>query len=319
MKKTMKKIMIAAALAGISAAALAEEIVIKGVEISGFLDMSISSTTSDDTPTETSYGLDAANLKFASDLTDDVYVEARINGTGGQNDVLNSIELEQAYVAYTGVDNFTFVGGKFLSSLGWEAYHAPNLYQYSYSATLLYPGMQNGAGATYSAESFSVYAAALGGVWDAYDTDGSRGGVEGNFRYTGVEDFTLFVGGATESYPGYQQSLLNIWASYAIDELLLAAEVNSVTDWTAEGTEGFGWLFMANYMFTDQFGLTARTSGLMLEDDAGDDVNDDIKFTIAPLYSLTENLSFVAEYNILTDGVADDTFHTVAFETIVTF
>lgn len=318
----MKKMIMATALAGLSAAAFADELEIKGVEISGYLDMSLAATTSDNAGTDTSYGLDAANLRFTSELTDDVFVEARINGSGDQNNVLNSIELEQAYVAYTGLDNFTIYGGKFLSSLGWEAFHAPNLYQYSYSATLVYPGMQNGAAVKYSADAFSVYAAALGGVWDNYDKDGSHGGFEGHVRFTGVEDLTIFAGAATESIDGVndrQQSLLNIWASYAFEKLLLAAEVNAVTDYVFEDSDGFGWLFMANYAFTDKCGLTARTSGLMVENAAGGDQNDDLKFTIAPSYALTDNLSFVLEYNIVEDGVADDTFHTGAFETIVTF
>lgn len=314
----MKRMIIATALAGISTAALAEDIVIKGVEISGYLDMSVSATDSD-AGTDTSYGLDTAEIRFKSELVDDVYIEAHVSGGGTTNSFVNSIELEQAFMTYTGLENITFIGGKFLSSLGWEAFHAPDLFQYSYSATLVYPGMQNGAGIKYSAESFSVYGAVLAGVWDSYDKDGSRGGVEGNVKFTGVEDLTVFVGGATESYAGYQQSLLNIWASYAIDKLLLAAELNTVLDWGADGTDGFGWLFMANYGFTDQLGLTLRTSGLMVENAAGADVNDDIKFTVAPSYVLTDNLSFVLEYNILEDGVSDDTIQTAAFETIVTF
>ncbi|QBG48567.1 hypothetical protein EGM51_14580 [Verrucomicrobia bacterium S94] len=286
--------------------------------MSGYLDMSVSASDSE-AGTDTSYGLDAANIKFSSQLTDDVYFEARVNGSGDTNSVMNSIELEQAYMAYSGISNVTITAGKFLSSLGWEAYHAPNLFQYSYSATLVYPGMQNGASVRYAADWFSVYGAVLAGVWDNYDKDGSRGGVEASAKFTGVEDLTVLIGGATESYPGYDQSLLNIWASYAMDQLLLAAEFNAVFDWGAEGTDGFGWLLMANYTFTDQFGLTLRTSGLMVEDDAGNDVNDDIKFTVAPSYVLTDNLSFVLEYNILEDGVADDTIQTVALESIVTF
>ncbi|WP_372794334.1 outer membrane beta-barrel protein [Pontiella sp.] len=316
----MKRMIIASALIGLGTAAMAAEegFMIKGVEVSGYLDMSISSTKSD-AGTDTSYGLDTAEIRFKSELADDVYIEAHIAGSGGTNSLMNSVELEQAFMTYTGVSNLTIIGGKFLSSLGWEAYHAPDLFQYSTSATLVYPGMQNGAAAKYTFDSFSVYAAALAGVWDNYDKDGRRGGVEGHIRFTGVEDLTIFVGGARESYGAYQQSLINVWGSYSIDNLLLAAEFNSVLDWGADGTDGFGWLFMANYTFTDQLGLTLRTSGLMVEDDAGADVNDDIKFTIAPSYALTDNMSFVLEYNILEDGVADDTIQTAAFETIVTF
>jgi len=314
MKKTMKSMMVVAAVAGLAAWTQADELEIMGVEVSGYLDMSASVTDSD-AGSESSAGLDTAEIRFKSELADDVYVEAHVAGNGE-----NEIIMEQAFVTYSGITNLTIIGGKFLSSLGWEAYHAPDLFQYSVSATLVYPGMENGVGASYNFDDVvSVYVAALSSAWDSDDKDPEDGAFEGNVKFTGIEDFTLFVGGATEKYTGYDQMLGNIWASYVLGDLILAAEANILSDWGADGNDGFGWLLMANYGFTDKLGLTLRTSALNVEDATGADITDDQKFTIAPSYALTDNLSFVFEYNRLMDQLNDIDYDTVAFETIVTF
>jgi len=319
MKTTMKSMMIVAAVAGLAAWTHAEELKIMGVEVSGYLDMSASTTDSDTDGRSSSAGLDTAEIRFKSQLADGVYVEAHVAGYGSTNSALNTIELEQAFVSYSAISNLTIIGGKFLSSLGWEAYHAPDLFQYSTSATLVYPGMENGVAASYAFDDVvSVYVAALSSAWDSSDKDPEDGAFEGNVRFTGIEDFTLFIGGATEKYTGYDQMLGNIWASYALGDLLLAAEVNLLDDWGADGNEGFGWLLMANYGITDKLGITLRTSALQVENAAGADITDDQKFTIAPSYALTDNLSFVLEFNTLED-LNGDTADTVAFETIVTF
>jgi hypothetical protein len=324
MKKTqgeigMKKIMVIAAAAGLAAWGHADELEIMGVEVSGYLDMSASVTESD-AGSESSAGLDTAEIRFKSELADGVYVEAHVAGYGAEDGDANTIDLEQAFVTYSAISNVTIIGGKWLSSLGWEAYHAPDLFQYSTSATLVYPGMENGLGVKYAFDdTLSVFVAALSSAWDSDDKDPENGAFEGNVRFTGIEDFTLFVGGATEKYVGYDQMLANIWASYVLGDLILAGEVNVLDDWEADGNEGFGWLLMANYAITEKLGLTLRTSALNVEDAGGADVTDLQKFTIAPSYALTDNLSFVLEFNTLDDSVADDTFDTIAFETIVTF
>lgn len=310
----MKKLILLTALVGLSASLYAEELKIEGVEVSGYLDMSASYTDSD-AGSESSAGLDTAEIRFKSELSDGVAIEAHVSGNG-ENDII----MEQAFVSYTAISNLTIIGGKFLSSLGWEAYHAPDLFQYSFSATLVYPGMENGVAASYVlTDGLSVYAAALSSAWDSTDKDPESGAFEGNVRFTGIEDFTLFVGGATEKYTDRDQMLANIWASYALGDLLLAGEINIVDDWNAEGSDGFGYLLMANYGITEKLAITLRTSALSVEDSTGADQEDLTKFTIAPSYVLTDNLSFVLEFNSLDDGIADDTYNTVAFETIVTF
>lgn len=327
---TMVRKIIMAVAAGLCVAAYAEDeapiFEVKGVEISGYLDMSVVGTSSDSGDDELSAGLDAAEFRFKSELADGVAIEAHVVGYGDRSvsdgnattDDGVSVDLEQAFVSYTAISNITIIGGKWLSSLGWEAYHAPDLYQYSTSATLVYPGMMNGVGAAYSTDMFTVFAAALSGIWDSDDKDPENGGFEGHVRFTGIEDFTLFVGGATEEYVDYDQTLGNIWASYVIGDLLIAGEVNLLDDWGAAGNEGFGWLAMLNYGITDKLAITLRTSALTVENDAGADITDDQKFTIAPSYALTDNLSFVLEFNTLED-LNGDTTDTYAFETIVTF
>lgn len=307
----MKKLITAATIMGLSAAAFAE-VDISGVEISGYIDMSMSAAKND-AGTTSSAGLDGYEIRFESALPQDFSVAAHIAGNG-ENDII----LEQAYLTYSGISNVTIIAGKYLSSLGWEAYHAPDLFQWSYSATLVYPGMHNGVGIKYANDYFEVYGAALSSAWDDTDKDPEEGAFEGNIRYTGLEDFTLFVGAATEDYVTYQQTLLNVWASYVVGDLILAAEINGLSDWTAEDNKGYGWLLMANYMFTEKMGLTLRTSALNVEDAAGTEYIDDMKFTIAPSYCFTDNFCMLAEFNTLEDITGDST-QTVALEAILTF
>ena len=81
MKRTMKRMMIVAAVVGLTAWAHADELEIMGVEISGYLDMS-AVTTDSDAGRESSAGLDTAEIRFKSELADGVSIEAHIAGYG---------------------------------------------------------------------------------------------------------------------------------------------------------------------------------------------------------------------------------------------
>ncbi|MEI6891551.1 MAG: outer membrane beta-barrel protein [Pontiella sp.] len=305
----MKRMIVAATLAGLSTVAYSE-FELNDVEISGYIDMSMSMTDGED-GSHTTAGLDTYEIRFATELADGFSVEAHIAGDGDSD-----IELEQAFLTYSGVSNLTITAGKFLSSLGWEAYHAPDLFQYSTSATLVYPGMQNGVGVKYTHEWFDVYGAALASAWE--DDDLEDGAFEGHVRMTGLENFTLFVGGAVEDRTSYDKMLLNIWASYVLGDLTLAAEFNGVAGWEAKDEDGYGWLLMANYKFTEKLGLTLRTSALTIDDASDTTITEDLKFTIAPSYTFTDNFSMVAEFNTIED-VANESTQTYALEGILTF
>lgn len=312
-RKLLASVTAAAAL-GFAGNTLAE-VEFGEVEISGYLDMSITTTFYDgDTPDEDNAGLDRAEVRFKSQLDDKVSIEAHVAG-GADEDY----DLEQAHMVYQATEELSFKAGKYLSALGWEAFHAPDLYQYSTSVALVYPAFFNGAAVTYTTDSFQLYGSVASGIWDSTDTDANTLGFEGAFRFTGVENLTVFLGFATaesdeELEEDFDQTLINLWASYSVGSLTLAAEYNDVSDWGAEGNDGDSWLIMGNYAFNDTWGLTLRTSAIELDD--GTELS---KYTAAASYVLTENVSFVAEYNTVSDDGADMDVDTAALEMIVVF
>ncbi len=292
------------------------------VDISGYLDMSISSTDVDGGGDSDSAGLDRAEVRFKSQIDEKLSIEAHVAGGADE-----SYDLEQAHMVYQATDSVSVVAGKYLSALGFEAYHAPDLYQYSISAGLVYPSFFNGVGVKYVGEGYEVYGSAASGIWDKTDTNSDKVGYEASVRLTAVENLTVFLGVASGSpsddpAADFDQTLVNLWAAYSMGPLTVAAEYNDLSDWGADGVNGSSFLVMGNYMFNDSFGVTVRTSGIDV--DAGGGTNalgcyDCDKWTIAGSYIVSPNLSLVAEYNSLSDNATDADADTVALEMIVTF
>jgi len=305
--------LIAATTIGASNTALAE-IELGEVVISGYLDMSMSTTSVDDGEDSDNAGLDRAEVRFNSQLDDKVSIEAHVAG-GADEDY----DLEQAHMVYQATDQFSIKAGKYLSALGWEAFHAPDLFQWSVSTALVYPAFFNGVSAKYKTDSFEVYGSLASGIWDSTDTNSNEFGYEAAFKFTGVEGLTLFLGTASGA-PGdtpatdYDQTLINFWASYAVGGLTLAAEFNDLSDWGGENIDGESWLVMMNYAFDGGFGLTLRTSAIDV-----DDGTDREKYTIAGSYAATDNVSLVLEFNTTTDNQTDSDTEQLALEMIVVF
>ncbi len=318
-KPLLKKVSSASIIAGIitsvtGASAIADELSFGKIDISGYLDMSISNTDVDAGGSSDVAGLDRAELRFNTQLDDKISLQIHVAG-GDESEY----GLEQANITYQANEELSFFAGEYLSALGWEAFHAPDLFQYSVSAALVYPAFFSGAGAKYKTEGFEVYGSLASGIWDAPDADTRTDdiGWEAAVRFTAVENLTVFLGTATGKLfeeADFDRTIVNLWASYVLGGLTLAAEYNDLTDFTADGDDGDSWLVMANYAFNEQWGLTLRTSAL--ETDSGSDVE---KFTVAGSYVLTDNVSFVAEFNTSTDNSTDTDTDVLALEMIVVF
>src|SRR5690606_2440092 len=141
-----------------------------------------------------------------------------------------------------------------------EAAEPTGLYQYSYSKTLVYGGYQNGAAVSYTiSPMISLYGALVGSVWDGRDADIKKPGYEVQLSLTPIEGLTVKA-----AYAGEQdlatydpvvdtlmgvsnQSLVNVWASYATGPVTVAAEVNYLMDWDLSDDKGLGYLAMVNY------------------------------------------------------------------------
>ncbi|WDE09609.1 porin [Thalassomonas haliotis] len=284
------------------------------ISFSGYLDASFVSEDVDDN-TKDDFTLDALELRFLYQGKDNLSVVAHVRGSSDED-----FELEQAHLNYQVNKNLNIVAGKFLSIQGWEAFHAPDLYQFSTSATLVYPGMMNGASVTYSNDDFTLHGAIVASAWDSKDTETDDNAYDFAVKVKSIPDVTIHLGYTTEEIANYDQALTNLWASYSKNGLTLAAEYNHLEDWGGKDYEGDGWLVMANYEFTSKIGLTLRTSALEVENEADFEITDIEKWTISPSYKVSDDLLLVFEYsetenNLLSNGDKD----LFAIEAIVTF
>ncbi len=269
--------------------------------MSGFLDMS---AISDDGTK--GMALDQAEIDFMFNYDNGLSLRADLQGSPN-----TSTSLEQAFMSYDMGGGLSLTMGKFLSSSGWEAAEPTGLYQYSTSATLVYGGYQHGAAVSYSQEKFGLYGAVVSSVWDGADTSAEEIGFEAQLTLMPVEAATVKGAFLYEDFGTFNTNLINVWASYSMGSLLLAGEINLLSNWQADGNDGTGFLAMANYGISDKIAVTGRFS--RLDTDAAGTVSE---FTISPSYVVNENWLIVTEAKFMSNG--SDTAH-FALESLLTF
>ena len=191
------------------------------------------------------------------------------------------------------------------------------MYQYSYSATLVYGGYQNGVAASYGSDMFGLYGAVVSSVWDGAETDVSGDetdvGFEAQVALMPVEGITAKAALARED----EQTLINVWGMLETGPLTVAAEVNSMSDWGAYES-GLGYLGMVNYGLSDQVGVTARYSAIAWTPVGGGEDDETSEITIAPSFAVSDNWGLVGEVKMLTVGDADAVTQ-IALESLLTF
>jgi Putative beta-barrel porin-2, OmpL-like. bbp2 len=209
-----------------------------------------------------------------------------------------------AYVAYDAGEGVTITGGKFLSNLGYESFYPANMDQISYANgdfLAPIPGYHSGVKVDFADKIQGVGVALVDSVYSPYG--GTRGdgelkhnaGLEGYYTYTGISDVTLWAGFAYDSKGGFEPHSVmtyDFWASYqATKALKLAAEFVSKDG--GLGSKGTNWITFANYSFSDKTTTTFRISGEEMSN-GGPKFT---KYTIAPAYALTANLTVRAEFS----------------------
>ncbi len=295
-------------VAAFALAIFAVQTVSAEVEFSGFVDMSAFSDDGD-----ASMSLDQFELDVSTDLGEGISMRADVNALGPTAPV----ELEQAFITYDTGEGLALTVGKFLSCTGFEAAEPTGMYQYSYSATLVYGGYQNGVAASYGSDMFGLYGAVVSSVWDGAETDfsgdGSDVGFEAQVALMPGEGITAKAALARED----EQTLINVWGMLETGPLTVAAEVNSMSDWGAYES-GLGYLGMVNYGLSDQVGVTARYSAIAWTPIGGGEDDETSEITIAPSYAISDNWGLVAEVKMLTVGDADAVTQ-IALESLLTF
>ena len=283
------------------------------LSVSGFLDMS-STTTSGGDDTEIGLSFDQFELDFHLNQGS-VAARVDIDSTAGAQ----GVQLEQGYVTYTlpesTVSGVSIKAGRFLSAMGFEAAEPTGLFQYSFSEGIPYPGYHNGIGVDVKpAKQVGIYVALLSGVWDVNDTDVKNPGIEAQLSLTPTEQITAKVGYAMDKLEDYSQSELNAWVQFAQGPLTLAGEIDMLTNWGADGKNGMHFLGMANVSLADMISapvaVTLRFSGISLDDE-----DSSTEFTLSPSYSATDNWLLLAEFKQRLD--AEETI--IALESLFTF
>lgn len=217
-----------------------------------------------------------------------LYTPSRVSGTDAG--------ILDAYLDWT-KSNFTVTVGKFGSFLGYESFDTSAMTQLTYAADFFaIPDYHTGANVTYAAKTWgagvalvdSVYGKPGAAYWRSIsEGDGSYSngiGEEAYVTYTGINNLTLWLGGAEEQNNSYT---IDLWASYVVNSALtLAAEVDS-----QEGVAK-GWLTEAQYTFNPKLSAVLRVSGARYNDKS---VGAGTNFTVAPTYKLTSNLSIRGE------------------------
>ena len=286
------------------------------LSVSGFLDMS-STTTSGGDETEIGLSFDQFELDFhlnQGSVAARVDIDSTARTIGGQG-----VQLEQGYVTYTlpesTVSGVSIKAGRFLSAMGFEAAEPTGLFQYSFSEGIPYPGYHNGIGVDVKpAKQVGIYVALLSGVWNVNDTDVKNPGIEAQVALTPMEQLTAKVGYAIDKMEDYSQSELNAWVQFAQGPLTLAGEIDMLTNWGADGKNGMHFLGMANVSLADMISapvaVTLRFSGISLDDE-----DSSTEFTLSPSYSATDNWLLLAEFKQRLD--AEETI--IALESLFTF
>jgi hypothetical protein len=306
-----------------SASASAEVVLTENLSLTGFLGISAKNLDKDAYKTTPSSSDSSAKIdEFEVDFLfsqDKINAQVDLNYLGGPGDV----ELEQAHIGYAVSDSFSLKAGKFLSCIGFETFDMNGLYQYSAAASTagIYPGHHTGLAGVYSGETFGVYGSVVDGTWSA-DGDPDNLGYEVQVFTSPAEGLTIKLGYATEGFekklipavmesyadaddgyiikervkvpgsinPGFDKAMINLWVSYEVDALTVAAEYSSLEDFGANGSDGDAYMLMGNYAFTDTFNATLRYAHV----DA--DWAEIDEFTISPRFVISDSVSVITEY-----------------------
>jgi hypothetical protein len=241
----------------------------------------------------------------------------------------DSITVLDAYATYDVGNGVTVTGGKFLSYLGYEAFDIPNMLQLSYANgdfLAPIPGYHSGLRLDYGDETQAAGVALVDSVYSGPNYlkgDGElkhNAGFEAFYSYKGIKDLTLWTGIGYDTkgnviHKDDEIFTWDFWAQYTIDSKSFVAGEIAMKDGGA-GDKGYNWLALYSYAVTDKVSTVFRVSGEDVKDGASL-----MRYTFAPTYTLTSNLSVRAEYSYTDykDNPAADQKHFFGVQAIFKF
>jgi hypothetical protein len=301
------------------------------LSINGFIDGSyqysdanLATTTNTgnapDTVKDQALGVDEVELNF---ITNVASVDGVINLDS--HDGLGGVEVEQAHITYSMDSGVSFTLGKYGSALGFEREDPTSLYTFSRaygengiagSEQLFNLGdvdnnVVEGFTIAYSNDIFSLGASFENALsTDAEDDDLN---LEVAIAYTGIENVSIGLGYFFDNQADTDDEIdvLNVHASALLGKLLVAAEYSELNR-GGNNSDLDGYLFLADYDFTDKFGAALRVSSN--ENAGGWDYE---KLTIAPNYAITDSLGAIVEYSDIDENGNDSNLFAV--ELLYTF
>ena len=300
------------------------------LSLSGFLDMSAGTSLVEDESTEANTAFDQFELDFHF-ANDKVSARVDIDSTSTSSEVSRLIGLEQAHVSYAFSDKFSITAGRFLSCIGFEAAEPADMYQYSWSQGIPYPGYQDGVAINFTLnDQVGIYASMVESVWgNPMSSSLNLPSFEAQVALTPIDKLTTKIGFAGDVLSNgegtqYLQSEMNAWAQFDVaDNFFVAAEFDLLGNWDAiakdgnlrpEGDSGMHFLGMANYGLTDKVAVTARFSGYKVGDG---DLETEV--TLSPSYTFTDSWGGLVELRQTLADADGNSRTDIAIETIYTF
>jgi hypothetical protein len=265
-------------------------------------------------------GVDEVELNF---ITNVASVDGVINLDS--HDGLGGVEVEQAHITYSMDSGVSFTLGKYGSALGFEREDPTSLYTFSraYGANGIVGSEQlfnlgdvdnnvvEGFTVAYSNDIFSLGASFENALsTDAEDDDLN---LEVALAYTGIENVSIGLGYFFDNQADTDDEIdvLNVHASALLGKLLVAVEYSELNR-GGNNSDLDGYLFLADYDFTDKLGAALRVSSN--ENAGGWDYE---KLTIAPNYAITDSLRAIVEYSDIDENGVDSNLFAV--ELLYTF
>ena len=285
-----KKNLIAGAVAAcIGSAAHAQIELGSGFSVTGFIDMSYFNLDVDGADgTEKSLGVDQFETDFLFEGSNGISAEVDIE-YGGTSTTPETF-VEQAFVTKSFTDKFSLKAGRFLSYTGWETEEPTGLFQYSFAGyqPYFYGYYQQGVSAQYDFGPVQLMGSVVNSAFDPSDYN-SDPDTEIGIGISPGDNFTAKVFLIDEGEDTYT----NLWASYKVGKVTLAAEyVDRDLD---TGADGDGYLAMFNYA-TGIFGFTVRYVDYSIEDTF--DPIETNSLTISPSFKIGDKLLIVTEYRM---------------------
>ena len=300
------------------------------LSLSGFLDMSAGTSIVEDEDIEANASFDQFELDFHF-ANDKVSARVDVDSTSATSDASLLIGLEQAHVSYAFSDKLSVTAGRFLSCIGFEAAEPTDMYQYSWSQGIPYPGYQDGVAINFTLnDQVGIYASMVESVWgNPMSSSLNLPSFEAQVALTPIDKLTTKIGFAGDVLSNgagteYLQSEVNAWAQFDVaDNFFVAAEFDLLGNWDAiakdgnlrpEGDSGMHFLGMANYGLTDKVAVTARFSGYKVGDG---DLETEV--TLSPSYTFTDSWGGLVELRQTLADANGNSRTDIAIETIYTF